>query len=660
MRYSHLLNLCLKEHYLTLLCYFCRIQILKMKHLLAVIIIFFLGLNVVEAQQQKQSELQTKSSLAIRYYNSKEYEKAIPLLKDVYQLTKSSTYFRYYITCLTEMGRFADAEEEIQREIKKQKTPRPEYYIHWGYVLEAQEREEEATEKYEQAIREIPPNRGSYLTVANTFLGWQKFSLSRDTYLKGREILPEQEFNYELARSYLYLRNYEKMMEEYLNLLKEDDKHLSRVQSSLSSAMRLDIDDGLRDQFKDQVLLRIQSEPDVLPYNRLLIWFLLQEKKFASALRQSIAIDRRTGEEAGQIAQLGNLALRNKEYDEAKKAFTYLMEKGEESSFFAQAYARNLHASYLQYVNETPEEKEKGKELASDFNKGLEYLHYGPATLNLISEYAHLLTFYLDSTDRAISVLERGMKIPGLKPEQIGVLKTEMADTYVYANDPWEAMLLYSQVIEENKTNSLGDEVKLKKAKLGYYMGNFSWAKAQLDVLKASTSKLTANDAMELSMMIGNNLNLDTTAVPLTMFAKADLLFFQNKNEEAMTVLDGLSEMFPYHSLVDDILYRKANLAMAVQDYVLAAEYYEAIITDYFYDLLGDDAMYNLAELYHYQLDQQEKAKELYKQMLTAYPGSVYIEESRTKYRELREVYPDKEEDSKENLFMRAIDNSEF
>lgn len=105
------------------------------------------------------------------------------------------------------------------------------------------------------------------------------------------------------------------------------------------------------------------------------------------------------------------------------------------------------------------------------------------------------------------------------------MLKTEMADIYIYAGDPWEATLLYSQVIESNKNNLLGDEVKLKKAMLGYYMGNFGWAKAQLDVLKASTSKFTANDAMELSMLIGNNLNLDTTAAPLQMFARADLLF---------------------------------------------------------------------------------------------------------------------------------------
>ena len=165
---------------------------------------------------------------------------------------------------------------------------------------------------------------------------------------------------------------------------------------------------------------------------------------------------------------------------------------------------------------------------------------------------------------------------------------------------------------------------------------------------------------MELSMMIGNNLNLDTTAVPLQMFARADLLFFQNRNNEAMAVLDSLEEQFPYNSLVDDILFRKAKLEIGQQNYALAAEYLQTIVNDFGYELLGDDAMYLLAELYNYDLDQKEKARDLYRSMLNSYPGSVYIEESRAKYRELREVYPDKEEGGKEQLFQRAIENTEF
>lgn len=391
-----------------------------------------------------------------------------------------------------------------------------------------------------------------------------------------------------------------------------------------------------------------------------MIWFFLQEKKFSSALRQSIALDKRTGAEDAQIAQLGDLALLNKEYSQAQKAYEYIMAKGEDTPFFAQAYSRNIHAKYMEYTNESDGDLEQGKALADDFESGLLYLHIGPATLNLVREYAHLLAFYLNDTEKAISVLEEGEKVPQLKPEELGILKTEMADIYVYADDPWEAMLIYSQVIDENKKNTLGDDVKLKKAKLGYYMGNFSWAKAQLDVLKASTSKLTANDAMDLSMLIGNNLNLDTTVVPLTMFSSADLLFFQNRADEAMLVLDSIADMYPYHTLVDDILFRKAKIEMDNNNYAMAAEYLQTIVTDFSYDLLGDDALYMLAEINNYHLGQPEKAKELYKQMLTNYPGSVFTEESREKFRALREIYPDKEPEGKDGLFERAIDSTEF
>ncbi len=623
------------------------------------ILIIVLSFASVSAQN-KPSEIQTKSSLAIRYYNAHDFEKAMPLLKEVYQLTHSGTYYRYYLNCLVELKRFDEAEREVENEIGKQKPPKADFYIHWGYILKTQGKTEEAKQKYKEAIEKIQNNRGQYLVVASNFLTWGEYDYAKQTYLKGRETLEGENFNYELARAYMYLRDYNNMMEEYLNLLRQDVKQMARVQSSLSSAMRLDIDNGLRNQFRAQVLKRIQAEPQEIGYNRLLIWFFLQEKKFSSALRQLVALDRRTGEEMPQIVQLGHMALNNKEYGEAKKAFDYIMGKGENSPYFRQAFAFNLHVSYLQYTAETPKDTVLGQNLAKSFKEGFDYLGINIATLNLVVENAHLLAFYLNESEAGIEILKKGLEIPRLKSEEIGLLKTEMADIYIYADDPWEATLIYSQVIDANQRNSLGDEVKLKKAKLGYYLGNFSWAKAQLDVLKASTSKLTANDAMELSLLIGNNLNLDTTAVPLTMFARADLLFFQNRKEEAMIVLDGLTELYPYHTLVDDILFRKAKIEIDQQNYSLAAEYLESMVTDFSYELLADDALYLLAEIYNYHLDQKEKARDLYKEMLTKHPGSVFIDDSRTKYRELRKIYPDKPLENNEELFMNGIENSEF
>ena len=107
-----------------------------MKYFLFITIIIF-SFSTATAQR-KQSEIQTKSSLAIRYYNAKSYEKAIPLLLDVYKISKNGTYYRYYLNCLIQLKRYSEAEVQIQKEIKKQTTPKPEFYIHWGYILKVQ------------------------------------------------------------------------------------------------------------------------------------------------------------------------------------------------------------------------------------------------------------------------------------------------------------------------------------------------------------------------------------------------------------------------------------------------------------------------------------------------------------------------------------------
>ena len=604
------------------------------------IIIVILSLNSLLAQN-RQNEIQTSSRLALSYYNDREFEKAAPLLLEVYHLSRNSYYFRLYLNSLIELKQYEKAAGQIQEEIKKQKAQQAEYYIHWGYVLKTQKKIKEAEEKYRQAMELIGPGKGNYLIIANTFHQWQEYEWVKKVYLKGREVLQGEHFYDELARANLYLRNYDEMLEEYLNLIKQDETQLSRVQSALASALRIDVDNGLRSGFRSQILKRIQSEPNVIGYNRLLIWFFLQEQQFSGALRQAIALDRRTGQEDTHIFQLGQMALNNKMYGEAERAFNYLTEKGQENLYYIPAFVQNLHASYLRFTTGSNEEQKDGIQLADKFKNGLEMLGYHSGTLGLIKDYAHLLAFFIDDIREAILILEKALEIPRLRPEESGMLKTEMADIYIFAGDPWEATLLYSQVIDANKNNSLGDEVKLKKARLGYYMGNFSWAKAQLDVLKASTSKLTANDAMELSMLIGNNLNLDSTAVPLQMFARADLLFFRNKEDEAMTVLDSITVLFPYHELTDNILYRKAKIEIDRNNFLAAAGYLQEITDNFSYGLLADDALFLQAELFNYHLGEKEKAKELYRQMLIRHPGSVFTEESREKFRELRQTYPD-------------------
>ncbi len=231
--------------------------------------------------QTQPTRLQSTTQLALSYYNAKDFEKAAPLLYEVYELSKNNYYFRLYLTSLIELQRFEEAEAQIKKEIKKLRSPSPELQIHWGYLLKTQGNKKEAEQKYTEALNMTSTDRPTIMMVANAFTQWQEFEWTKKVYLKARRENSEEHFSYELALAYMYLRDYEQMMEEYLNLIAHDEKQLQRVESALSSAMRIDVDNSLRTSFRTQVLKRIQAEPNVIGYNRLLIWFFLQEKQFA-------------------------------------------------------------------------------------------------------------------------------------------------------------------------------------------------------------------------------------------------------------------------------------------------------------------------------------------------------------------------------------------
>jgi tetratricopeptide (TPR) repeat protein len=192
-------------------------------------------------------------------------------------------------------------------------------------------------------------------------------------------------------------------------------------------------------------------------------------------------------------------------------------------------------------------------------------------------------------------------------------------------------------VDKDFKQDMLGEEARFKNAKLSYYTGDFKWAQGQLDVLKASTSELIANDALNLSVLITeNNPPADSNTTPLLMFARADLLEFQNKDQQAIDILDSISSTYPEHPLLDDILMQKVNMAYKKQDYSEAAMLLQKIVSNYADDVLADDAIFNLAQINEEFFSNKDEAKRLYEQILTKYPGSSFVNQARKNYRRLR------------------------
>lgn len=607
-----------------------------------IILLFFISLITLFANGQQITVAQNEAQLAASFYNAKEYEKAAKLYIELYEKTNLTNYFDNYIDCLFYSEKYEDAIKALKKELRKRNTTNLE--IDLGRIYKQMGDLENASETFDKVINNLSSNIAVVIATGNEFANNREFEYAEKTYLRGRQILPGEMFHRYLGNIYAYMRDYAKMTEEFIMLVKEDEKNTILVESMMSSLLRNDFDGSLKTIFRNAVLAKIQENPEITAYSRLLIWYFITEKDYLQAINNTIALDRRTKTEENNILTIAGNATEAQEYDTALKGINYLISRKQAPSNINVVLQEKVRTEYQKFINTPPKERINSADLKNEFEGILSNIGYNVQTSSLIIQYAHFLAFYLREPDYAIEVINKGLEIRELNNSQRSLLSLELADIKVFDNKLWEATLEYARIIDQNKQNSIGDEAKLRKAKLSYYLGDIVWSRGQLDALKASTSKLIANDAMELSLLISANYDLDSIEEPIQMFARGDLHIFQNNDSLAELTYDSIMLKYPYHSLSDKILMRKGKIAEKRFEFEDAIKLYAQIVKEFRYSSSADDAIYRQAIIQENKMNNKSIAQELYREIITEFPGSIYVADSRNRYRILRGDYPTNEE----------------
>nr|WP_307866744.1 tetratricopeptide repeat protein [Pedobacter sp. ASV19] len=317
------------------------------------------------------------------------------------------------------------------------------------------------------------------------------------------------------------------------------------------------------------------------------------------------------------------------------KAYEYLLAKGPQNEYYLPSRIQLIDTKY-QLLLLGAYEKAAIAELADQYQALIKEFGSSTQTLFAMTRWANLQAYYLNAPAKAEEALENALKVPNLNAMEAGRIKLSLGDIYILNNEPWEAFLIYEQVAKKFENQDIGNEARFRSAKLSFYQGNFAYAKAQADVLKASTSQLIANDALNLSLLLSDNLQSPADSSALKMYADAEMLQFRNLPEKALAKLDSLNIAFPGNSLSDDVQMSKANIYIKKHNYALAAPVLQNLISQHPESLWADDALFILAGLYQDQLAQPEEAKKLYQKLISDFPGSMYTIEARKFYRKLR------------------------
>lgn len=597
-----------------------------MKHIFLCLTFFLMSSGALLAQN---SDLQ----LAHQFSINGEEQKALDIYQKLYKEDNDS-FYAYYLNSLLNLKRYDEAENITKKQLRKHPQDN-QYAVALGRIYTQQGHVDKAAAVYDNLLKNLPADQSTIANLATQFYQAENADYAIKIFQQGRKLLHnDQVFSMELISLYRYKRDKASLTEEYLNYLPGNPMYMNQAESTLASLYEGETD---YDMLRASLLKHIQKDPQQLVYTHLLTWMYLQQKEYDQALNQALAMDRRQKTSDGNdIFELCRTLTDNQAYDEAIRGYEYLLTKftkGDElyiPSKIELLNTRNLKITSGKYVQNDLLVLEK------DYNDLLNEFGRTASTVFAMQKLANLEAFKLHKLNDAQHLLEQAIAVPNIRPQLLAGCKLDLGDVYLMNNQPWEATLIYSQVEKAYPGTAMAQDANYRNAKLAYYTGDFNWAKGQLNVLKAATSQLIANDALNLSLLISDNTVADTSGAALKMYARADLLIFKEEPNRAILTLDSIDKKFPGNTLVDDILMAKARILIQQKNYTAALTPLKTISEDHKFDLWADDAVYMLADIYENQLNDKETAKTYYQKIITDYPGSIWIGEARKHFRILR------------------------
>jgi len=579
--------------------------------------------------------------LAQHYFDSGEYDKAYEYYERLYEMDRAKHYFNRLLICAQQ----TKEDKDVEKLLKKQISFFPgdqEYEIQLAKHYEQTDKQSKADKIYVSLIDKMRANSRSVIDLYNAFKAQGKNDLAFQTLERGRKLLKQTyPLNFQFAEYYGSIGDTKNMMQEYLDLLDYHSSYKNSLQRILMNQIDFSEEESEEyDILKNALLERTQQNPGNLVYAEMLTWLFVQRQNFAAALIHVKAMDKRTKSDGRLVYDLGMTCIENKDYSTARKSFQYIVDMGDKSPIYVRAYNALLNVRFLEVTTQRNFTQAELQEALGDYDAALELFGKRRTSFNLMIEKAHIQAFYADQSEEAIQLLNEVLEIPGLTDMQMAKAKMLLADIHVLDGDVWEASLLYMQIDKDFKYEPIGHEAKFKNARIFYYDGEFDYAQSQLDVLKRSTSKLISNDAINLSLLITDNYGLDSNYIAMNWFAQADLLIEQHQYDAAFMKFDSIIKEYPAHSLGDEIQLKRAR-AMELQGrWNDAISELEELLKYYPDDILADDALFRLGDIYENHLMNREKASEYYKKILFEHKGSLYTEESRKRFRKIRDGNP--------------------
>ncbi|MFM9052866.1 MAG: tetratricopeptide repeat protein, partial [Bacteroidota bacterium] len=305
--------------------------------------LFFLsGLLFLSPQAFGQQEVER--ALADQYFNGGEYEKAIELYSKLDDRDPFGVYPNYFKSLMS--IRNYEGAEKLARKLSKKMSTNLSYIADIGYTYQQRGDRNKAEEYYAKALKELKPDQGQVLILANAYLMRQDYDHALEVYRAGQRMLSNTYgFHFEVAEALYQKGSLQGMIDEYLEAVAENPMNQQSVQNILQFRIGYDNESGRAELLRTSLLRRIQKMPEQTVFSEMLIWLFIQQKNFDLAGTQARALDKRLKEDGSRLLSIASMASANQQYDAAISSYQYVIGKGPDCPNYITARIEILNVS---------------------------------------------------------------------------------------------------------------------------------------------------------------------------------------------------------------------------------------------------------------------------------------------------------------------------
>lgn len=578
---------------------------------------------------------QVDERLARQYFEDGNYQKAAQLFENLYEKTGQDLYYKSLLESYLQLESYKDALKLISKHQKKRKLQPAIYRVDEISVLLKMGDAKEAEKVNQALLSDIAATPTLAFQVSKYASDLGLFQLGLNVLEVAEKADSRLNFHFQKAMLYAEVGDLDKMYAAYIDLIDQSPTYVNYVQGLIQRNMEQNENARAGEAIKPLLIKKVQEGENIV-FNELLIWIFIQEKDYQNAFLQEKALDKRLKRNQSNIFDLAVICRQDKAYASAYRALDYIIEMGEQSPFYEDALLEQAYVQMDEVLEHPNPSQETLVALYADFEKLYKYFNQDDRTVLLLQKMAYLQTYFLDDRSKAAALLVAATEIPGADPKEVAACKLDLGDVLLLEGAYYDAILYYAQVEKALPDLEIGQEAKFRKAKVAYFQGDFEWAKAQFDVLKESTSKLISNDAIKMSLLIGDHTALDTNTAALEMYAAADLLHYRKLFQESLKGLMLLSATFPEHPIQDHVLFLMADCYSKTNSVQEAITKWDALLNNFPESILADQARFLLGYTYETEMKDFAKAQQYYQELLEKNPDSIKTAEARKRYRNLR------------------------